>query len=121
MGYYKFNPKNHICSLVWTGIVLVSQLESGSNLMENIFTTSLMGLPTVFIGINIRERSEKAKRNKIVKYIDKNKEVTVSQIANWLSLSGQEAREILNSLVREERIDMTNRSNDMAVVYFLAN
>ena len=120
MGYYKFNPKNHICSLVWTGIVLVSQIDSGNNIIETVLTTGFMGLPTVFVGINIRERAENKKRNKIVNHINTQKAVTVSQIANLLELSGQESRDILNSLVKEERIEMTNRSTDMAVVYIPA-
>lgn len=117
MGYYKFNPRNHICSLVWTGIVLISQLDTDNSLIEKVLTTGFMGVSTVFVGINIREREEKKIRKKIVDYINKNKQVTVGQIANSINLSGQEARDILNSLVKEERIEITNRSSDMAVVY----
>lgn len=117
MGYYQFNPKNHICSLAWTGIVLASQIDTGNSPIEIVLATSVLGMPTVFVGINIREKAEQEIRTTIVNHVNKNKEVTTSQIANLLNLSGQQARDLLNSLVKEERIEMTNRSEDMAVVY----
>ena len=121
MGYYKFNPKNHICSLAWTGIVLAGQLNSDNSFIDKILAVSCVGASTVFVGINIREKEEKKIRNRVVNYINENKQVTVGQIANYFNLSGQEVRDILNSLVKEERIDVTNRSSDMAVVYIPAH
>lgn len=117
MGYYKFDPKNHICSLVWTGIVLVSQLDADNGFINKVLTTGFMGVSTVFVGINMREKEEKKIREKIVNYINQNRQATVGQLANTMNRSGQEIRNILDSLVKEERIDVTNRSSDMAVVY----
>ena len=118
MSYYKFNPRNHICSLVWTGFCLVSgSANPDINFIKSTFTSAVIGLPTVFVGINIREKQEKKKRNEIVTYINTQKEVTVNQIINLLDLSGFEANEILTSLVQEDRIEVTNRESDMKVVY----
>ena len=121
MGYYKFNPKNHICSLAWTGIVLAGQLNDNNSFIDKVLATTCIGASTVFVGINIREKAEKKIRTKIVNYINENKQATLGQIANFIDRSGQEARDILNSLVKEERIDITNRLSDMAVVYVPAD
>ncbi|WP_036484638.1 hypothetical protein [Myxosarcina sp. GI1] len=118
--YYKFNPKNHICSLTWTGLLFASQVSSGGSAFEAVLAPVVMGLPTVFVGINIREKAEKNKRDRIVRSINQNKEVTASEVANLLNLSGSEARNILDSLVMEERIEITNRLTDMKVIYIPA-
>ena len=76
-----------------------------------------MGIPAVFVGINIREKAEKEIRNKIVIYINTQKEVTVNQIISYLDLSGSHANEILTSLVKEDRIEIINRESDMKVIY----
>ena len=116
MAYYKFNPKNHICSLAWTGLCLFSGLGNG-NLFTAITTPAFLGVPTVFVGINMREKSERDKRRRVVNLIKDKQMVTVSQIANILAISGSEARELLNNLYKEERINMRNHGDDMAVVY----
>ena len=121
MGYYKFNPKNHICSLTWTGILFATQLDSGTSFMQSTLMSAVMGMPTVFVGINLREKQEKEKRNKIVNYINNEKEATVNQVINLLDISGSDANEILTSLVQEDRIEVTNRESDMKVVYTPAN
>ena len=116
MAYYKFNPKNHICSLAWTGLCLFSGIDSGS-LFSTISTPAFLGVPTIFVGINMREKSERDKRRRIVNLIKDKQTVTVSQIANVLDIPGSEARQLLNNLYKEERIDMRNHGNDMAVIY----
>ena len=116
MAYYKFNPKNHICSLVWTGFCLYSGVNDG-NLLSAIAMPTFLGVPTVMVGINMREKSERDKRRRIVNLIQDKQMVTVGQVANLLNISGNEARELLSELYKEERIDMRNRDSDMAVVY----
>lgn len=116
MAYYKFNPKNHICSLVWTGFCLYSGISNGS-LLSTIATPTFFGVPAIFVGINMREKSEANMRKKVVNLIKDQQMVTVSQIANLLNISGSEARQLLNQLYKEERIDMRNHGSDMAVVY----
>ena len=118
MGYYKFNPKNHICSLAWTGLCLVSgSANPDTNFIESTLMSAVIGLPTVFVGINIREKQERKKRNKVVTYINTQKEVTVNQVISLLDITGFEANEMLTSLVQEDRIEVTNRESDMKVVY----
>ena len=116
MTYYKFNPKNHICSLAWTGFCLYNGINNG-NLFSAISTPAFLGVPTIFVGINMREKSERDKRKRVVNLIKDKQMVTVSQIANVLDISGSSARELLNNLYKEERIDMRNHGNDMAIVY----
>ena len=117
MSYYKFNPRNHICSLTWTGLLLVTGLDSGTNFFQATLTSAVMGVPTVFVGINLREKIEKEKRKKVVSYIYNQKEVTVNQIINLLDTSAAEANQMLTSLVQEDRIEVVNRESDMKVVY----
>ena len=121
MGYYKFHPKNHICSFVCTGIVLLIQLDMSTRPIKKALITGLVGVSTTFFGISMREDEEKKVRKKIVDYVSENKEATVAQIANSMDLSGQEARRFLNSLVIEERLEMLNRASDMILIYILAS
>ena len=120
MTYYKFNPKNHICSLVWTGFCLYSGIDNG-NLLSAIAMPTFLGVPTVVVGINMREKSEREKRKRVVNLIRDKQMVTVGQVANVLNISGNEARELLSELYKEERIDMRNRDSDMTVVYIPIN
>ena len=86
------NPKNHICSLAWTGFCLYSGINN-SNLLSAVAMPTFLGVPTILVGVNIRE------------------------IANLFNISGSEARQLLNQLYQEERIDMRNHGSDMAIVY----
>lgn len=121
MSYYKFDPKNHICSLAWTGLILLGQLDTSKSIFEKFLATSIMGGSTVFVGINLREKSEIDKRKKIINTANLQREVTVNQTSDLLDISGQQARDLLNSLVTEERLEITNRPQDMAVVYVPTN
>ena len=116
MAYYKFNPKNHICSLVWTTFCLYSGIDDG-NLLSAIAMPTILGVPTVVVGINMREKSERDKRRRIVNLIRDKQMITVGEVANLLNIPGTEARELLSELYKEERINMINRDSDMAVVY----
>ena len=68
-------------------------------------------------GINIKEQSERRKRLRIIKIITERQMLTVNQTANLLDIPASEAKVLLNELYRESRINIDNRSEDMAIVY----
>ena len=116
MGYYKFNPRNHICSLAWTGFCLLNGLSSGS-LKSAIAIPTFLGAPTILVGVNRREKLEARKRKIIVNFIQEKQVVTSGEVANFLNIPGEEAKQILSQLYREQRIMISNRAGDMSVIY----
>ena len=116
MGYYKFNPRNHICSLAWTGFCLLNGFTSGS-LLNAIAIPTFFGAPTILVGVNKREKLEAQKRRMIINFIQEKHTVTSGEVANFLNMPGEEAKQILSQLYREERIKISNRPGDMSVVY----
>lgn len=120
MGYYKFNPRNHVCSLAWTGFCLWNGFSSGS-LLNTIAIPTFLGAPTILVGVNRREQLERQKRKIIVNLIQEKQAVTAGEVANLLNTTGEETRQILSQLYREERIGMSNRAGDMTVVYTSIN
>ena len=116
MSHYKFNPKNHLCSLVWTIFLLITVTKE-TKLSNGITVAALFGVPTVVAGINLQEKAERQKRLQIVRIITQRQMLTVTQTANILDISVNEAQALLNGLYRESRIDLDNRSEDMAIVY----
>ena len=120
MTYYKFNPRNHICSLVWTLLLLITVTKE-TKLINGLTCTVLFGVPTIVAGINRREKAERDRRQQIIKIITEKQMLTVSQTANLLNIPTSEAKALLRRLHHESRIDLSNRSEDMAVVYILPN
>lgn len=120
MAYYKFNPKNHICSLVWTLFLLVTVTKE-TKLINGITCAALFGLPTVAVGINRRETARRDRQKQIIEAIAQQQMLTVTQTANILNISVSEARVLLGQLYRESRIEIGNRREDMAVIYTLPN
>ena len=116
MSYYKFNPRNHICSLVWTIFLLIT-ITKETKLINGITCAALFGVPTIMAGINLREKIERDRRRQITKMITENQMLTVSQAANMLNIPASQAQLLLSRLYRESRIDIGNRSDDLAVVY----
>ena len=116
MAYYKFNPRNHICSLVWTLFLLITVTKE-TKLINGISCAVLFGVPTIVAGINLREKTERDRRRQLTKMIIEKQMLTVSQAANMLDIPASEAQLLLSQLYRESRIDIGNRSDDMAVVY----
>ena len=116
MTYYKFNPRNHICSLVWTLLLFITVTKE-TKLINGLSCTVLFGVPTIVAGINRREKDERDRRQQIIKIITEKQMLTVSQAANVLDIPAVEAQVLLSQLYREARIDLGNRSDDMAVVY----
>ena len=116
MLHYKFNPRNHICSLVWTLFLLITVTKE-TKLINGVTSAALFGLPTIVAGINLREKAERLKRRRLIRMITEKQMLTVSQAANILDIPAPEAQAILSQLYREARIDVGNRSDDMAVVY----
>ena len=116
MWHYKFNPRNHICSIVWTLFLLITVTKE-TKLTNGIICAGLFGVPTIVAGINLREKTERLKHRRLIRMITEKQMLTVSQAANILDISAPEAQVILSQLYREERIDIGNRSDDMAVVY----
>lgn len=116
MSLYKFNPRNHLCSLTWTIFLLITVTKE-TKLINGITCAALFGVPTVVAGVNIKEQSERGKRLQIIKIITERQILTVSQTANLLDISASEAKALLNELYRESRIGIDNRSEDMAIVY----
>ncbi len=120
MAHYKFNPKNHICSLVWTIFLLITVTKE-TKLINGIACAALFGIPTVAAGINLREKAEREKRSQIIQSIGEKQMLTVSQTANILDVPATEAEVLLIQLCQESRIEVANRSGDMAVVYVPIN
>ena len=120
MAHYRFKPRNHLCSLVWTVFLLVTVTKE-TRLINGITCAALFGIPTVVAGINLREKAERAKRRRIISTIAARQMLTASQTANILDISASEAQQLLSQLYRESRIDVSNRSQDMAVVYIPRN
>jgi hypothetical protein len=116
MLQYKFKPKNHLCSLVWTLFLLVTVTKE-TKLINGVTCAVLFGLPTIVAGINLREKAECDRRRQIIRMITEKQMLTVGQAANILDLPVQETEVLLRQLYRESRIDLGNRSDDMAVVY----
>ena len=120
MSLYKFKPRNHICSLVWTALLLIS-VTKDTKLINGVTCATLFGAPTILAGINLREKAEQNKRSQIIKMIIEKQMLTVSQAANVLDVPVNEAELILSQLCQESRINVSNRSEDMAVVYIPMN
>ena len=116
MSYYKFNPKNHLCSLVWTIFLLVTVTKE-TKLSNGITVAVLFGIPTVVAGVNLQSKIEHQKRLQIIKIITERQMLTVTQTANILDVPVSEAQVLLDRLYRESRINLDNRSEDMAIVY----
>jgi hypothetical protein len=116
MLHYKFAPRNHLCSLVWTLFLLISVTKE-TKLINGVTCTVLFGLPTILAGINLREKAERDNRRQIIKIITEKQMLTVGQAANILDLPVRETEMLLRQLYQESRIDLGNRSDDMAVVY----
>ncbi|MEO1341375.1 MAG: hypothetical protein AAFV28_09590, partial [Cyanobacteria bacterium J06635_13] len=57
------------------------------------------------------------RRRRIIRMITEKQMLTVGQAANILDIPASEAQMMLSQLYREARIDIGNRSDDMAVVY----
>ncbi|MEL6785811.1 MAG: hypothetical protein AAFO76_00085 [Cyanobacteria bacterium J06607_15] len=113
---YKFNPRNHLCSLVWTLFLLITVTKE-TKLINGITCAALFGLPTIVAGINLREKAERDRRRRIIRMITEKQMLTVGQAANILDIPASEAQMMLSQLYQESRIDIGNRSDDMAVVY----
>ncbi len=90
MTYYKFNPRNHICSLVWTVFLLIT-ITKQTKPINGITCAALFGLPTIAAGINLREKAERNKRSQIIKMITEKQMLTASQTANILDILASEA------------------------------
>ena len=120
MTYYKFNPRNHICSLVWTVFLLITVTKE-TKLINGITCGVLFGLPTVAAGINMQEKAEREKRLQIIQAITDKQMLTVSQTANILDIPATQAQVLLTQLHREARISVSNRSSDMTMVYIPKN
>lgn len=120
MVHYKFTPPNHLCSLVWTALLLISVAKE-TKLINGITCAALFGVPTILAGINLREKAERDKRSQIIRMIMEKQMLTVIQTANVLDIPVKEAELILSQLCRESRINVGNRSDDMAVVYIPMN
>lgn len=120
MAYYKFNPKNHLCSLVWTLFLLIT-VSKETKIVNGITCAALFGVPTIVAGINLREKAERHKRREIIKMITEKQMLTITQAANILDISASEAQILLTQLHREARIEIGNRNEDLAVVYTLPN
>ncbi|MEL6580673.1 MAG: hypothetical protein AAFQ14_13060 [Cyanobacteria bacterium J06621_12] len=88
-----------------------------TKLINGITCAALFGVPTIVAGINLREKAERDRRQQIIRMIMEKQMLTVSQAANILDISAPEAQILLSQLYREARIDIGNRSDDMAVVY----
>ena len=116
MTYYRFNPRNHLMSIVWTVFLLVTVTKETR--FANGFTcATLFGVPTIVAGINLREKAERHRRRQIITMITAKQMLTASQTANILDIPKHEAQQLLSKLYQESRIDVSNRSKDMAVVY----
>lgn len=120
MAHYKFNPRNHLCSLVWTVFLLISVTKE-TKFINGVGCAALFGLPTIVAGINLREKVERDKRRQIIKMITERQMLTASQTANILDIPTSEAQQLLSQLYRESRINVSNRSKDMAVIYIPMN
>ncbi len=105
-----------MCSLVWTLFLLITVTKE-TKLINGITCATLFGVPTIVAGINLREKTERDRRRQITKMIRENQMLTVSQTANMLDIPAGEAQMLLSQLYRESRIDIANRSDDLAVVY----
>lgn len=105
-----------MCSLVWTLFLLITVTKE-TKLINGITCATLFGVPTIVAGINLREKTERDRRRQISKMIRENQMLTVSQTANMLDIPAGEAQMLLSQLYRESRIDIANRSDDLAVVY----
>ena len=116
MLYYKFKPRNHLCSLVWTLFLLITVTKE-TKLINGFTCSALFGVPTIVAGINRREKAERLKRRRLIRIITEKQMLTVSQAANVLDIPAVEAQVLLSQLYREARIDLGNRSDGMAVVY----
>ncbi|MEL6494363.1 MAG: hypothetical protein AAFQ41_04465 [Cyanobacteria bacterium J06623_7] len=113
---YKFRLRNHLCSLVWTLFLLITVTRE-TRLINGVTCALLFGAPTIVAGINLREKAERDRRRQLIKIITEKQMLTVSQAANVLDIPAAEAQTLLSKLYREARIDLGNRSDDMAVVY----
>ena len=120
MAHYKFNPRNHICSIVWTIFLLITVTKE-TKLINGITCGVLFGLPTIAAGINLQEKAEREKRMQIIQTITEKQMLTVSQTANILDIPATQAQVLLTQLHRESRIGVSNRSSDMTVVYVPRN
>jgi hypothetical protein len=116
MLQYKFKPRNHLCSLVWTLFLLITVTKE-TKLINGVTCAALFGLPTIVAGINLREKAECDRRRQIIRMVTEKQMLTVGQAANILDLPLQETEVLLKQLYQESRIDLGNRSDDMAVVY----
>lgn len=120
MVLYKFHPRNHLCSLIWTILLLISVTKE-TKLINGITCAFLFGFPTIVAGINLREKTERGKQSQIIRMITEKQMLTANQAANILDIPVSEAEFILGQLCLESRINVGNRSEDMAVVYIPMN
>ena len=90
--YYKFKPRNHLCSLMWTLFLLIAVTRE-TKLINGVSCGLLFGVPTIVAGINLREKAERFKRRQLIRIITEKQMLTVSQAANVLDLPAVEAQD----------------------------
>ena len=100
---------------MWTAFLVIAVTKETK--LINGITAALFKVHTIVMGINLREKAERLKRRRLIRMITEKQMLTVSQAANILDIPAPEAQAILSQLYREARIDVGNRSDDMAVVY----
>jgi len=97
MPYYKFNPRNHLCSIIWTLFLLITVTKE-TKIINGITCAVLFGVPTIVAGINLREKTERNQRQQIIKMIIEKQMLTVSQTANILDIPATKAQGMLSQL-----------------------
>lgn len=100
---------------MWTAFLVIAVTKETK--LINGITAALFKVHTIVMGINLREKAERLNRRRIIKIITEKQMLTTSQATNILDISTEEAQAILSQLYREARIEIGNRSDDMAVVY----
>ena len=100
--------------------MLLITVTKETKLINGVICTALFGVPTIVAGINLREKAERDRRRQVIRIITEKQMLTASQAANILDIPTKDAEDILNQLCHEARIEIGNRSDDMAVVYLPA-